>query len=182
MTDSPATLGLSGARSFWMLEPELAGPRPRAVKMKAEVGRKIIFWISVLLGAVAIGPWTGIAFALALAIIALSVLLGGLWPERISRGLIAQGVPTKGTIEDVTTGSSRSGVHHRLRIGYDSPAGHLALVLNLREASTASAAWNPFDFRHLQGAPKPGRTLTVLYDPDTPQRALAYEYCVFKAL
>ena len=181
------TLGLSRSEAVkseprlenWRLEPELASPIPRPILLRHE------YYIGQILG-----PPAFMLFALAIQI-ALGLIFGAVGTvhvkkmcaiflpiifafavvnfffvelaRRSSRRLVARGIATRGIIVERKWISGRRSGHWRHVIAYETPERQV-IDISLGEDRAV------------------GETLTVLYLPESPERAMLYEHCCYDAV
>jgi hypothetical protein len=158
----------------WKLEPELAGPIPRAILLRRDaylarfVRHVVISSILALLSAVLLRLAIA-AEQLALILILIMCILAPIWfllrEARLSRALVERGTATVGVVVE----------RKRLRDPkgrFDDEWRHVFVY------ETAARPHRIVSYAHsrLQNA------LTVLYLPESPQRAKLYKDCLYKAV
>ena len=180
------TLGLSQPEAVvsepelasWTLEPELAAPIPRPTLLRRDyyIGQ-ILGPPSFMLFALAIQITLGLIFGpigivqvkevctIFLPIIFAFAVMTFFFVElerRSSRKFVQRGTPTRGMIVERKWISGHKSGHWRHSIAYETP---------VRRVTHSSLGDNR----------KVGETLTVLYLPESPERAMLYEHCCYEA-
>ena len=175
----------------WKLEPELAGPIPRRVVARWGYLPMAVLLSFALLG---LGLWFYAAnlpaSAVAASAVAVSLLLFGLlflnlgvptlfyvcnWQERrLARLLVSSGTAARGIIaECIRNHVQRFGSDFNYLITYHTPAQR-----NISVSFVGMVPRNPWGFNGREV----GDTLTVLYFPEAPEKALLYKDCYYKAV
>ncbi|MBI4472474.1 MAG: DUF3592 domain-containing protein [Acidobacteria bacterium] len=156
-----------------LVDPELACPTPRTVRLK--IGPKFKFWVVYLI-LVLVGNYKSVfsfpVFAVVLVLMLIPVLILGFTFLRSgkSRALVSRGVATRGIVEDLEIKEGEDGNYYLMVVTYDTPVAHLATRLEVYERGSSLRPW------------RVGDTLTILYSPEAPEKAMAYRYCAYKAV
>lgn len=147
----------------WTLEPELAGPVPRAISpRRLDYYSRIFILPSVFVSAFFHGKADRadlLTFMIVAAFVSLCVTE---WQRRVSRTLVEKGIATRGIVLERNAVVVRRSVYWRHVVGYETP-----VLLKIHS---------------MLGHRQVGDTLTVLYLPDAPERAMPYERCLYKAV
>lgn len=173
---SERTIALPEQITKWKLEPELAGPIPRRIVLEwgyiagavvIAVAGLYCFWI-FLSGEAAQSLWLKL-FSGGFSALSLAGLFGWDLERRHSRLLVGRGTATRGIIVEVTgylahTPRGTPVRRYKCVIAFDTPARHYVKL------------HNEYSER------KVGDTLTILYLPEAPERAMPYMRCCYKAV
>ena len=172
--EPPRSIGLSQSGKLdlpeqvaeWKLEPELSFPIPlRAVLKVGSVlllaivslfmwGGFFLFWKVWDVGGLFLCGWfaIGVSFSYSTR------------PRlSLSKSLVRRGTATRGTVTACKYRSSEHSDWTRCTIAYDAPARRF-LTCNLGEGT------------------KIGDTVTILYLPEAPDKAMRYKDCAYKAV
>lgn len=168
----PSWLDLPEQIAEWKLEPELASPIPRKVVLKRGVMREF-FWVStgsLLLGALFFSVnWVlggGDFFDLVFFFSPVPVLLYRQYRRRFSNSLVTKGTATRSVVAAKERYSGEDWEGFQYTIAYEITSGyHMTQTVSRKKES-----W------------KCGDTLTILYLPESPERAMLYEDCAYKAV
>ena len=166
----------------WKLEPELACPIPRRVMLRWRYRSHPAFFVAgifTFLGWSLFMAWRrwnlslgGVLFG-AVIFVALVALVFYFDEEReLSRLLVSSGTATRGIIVKIMkTYVPRGGSDLQYDIAYDTPARRYISIAFIYHIPP----------RGFTGR-KVGDTLTVLYLPEAPEKAMAYSQCNYKAV
>ena len=150
----------------WTPEPELVGPIPRvAVLSRMEIIVRVLPKFPLVFLLVFIQERWLIAILSGWAV---ASVVRTEWIRRLCKSLVARGTATRGIVSERIWHKPHRGFRgsYTYVIGYETPAGGFQCRVH-----------DPMSRRIWRGD-----TLTVLYLPESPKRAMPYECCLYKAV
>lgn len=175
---SEPTLDLPEQIAEWKLEPELACTIPRQIVMRKGMISPLAFLLGITGGVVVVlggllfvksslplGNYVVLGFlGVVLVLYSGMLIYASVQDRRFFKSLVSRGVATRGTVVRVeAVENSEGGEAYNCVVAYGTPERHGLTMKGYRKFEV-------------------GDTLTVLYLPEAPQKAMTYSACDYKAV
>ena len=168
LSQSEAKLDLPEQIAEWKLEPELDYPVPRRALPKTRLITKVLggtfvflFMATLFVFVPGAEGWLAVFLMLGVgAFVAYCIT----WDHALSKSLVERGVSTRGVVVRREWQDGEAGGCFVCTVAYDTSSGsRLTLSAGDQELVT-------------------GDTLTILYLPESPEQAMPYKDCDYKAV